>query len=119
MKEEKTYREPDVQPDDDVIVIDWMGLVRRAWNCRRLLLKAMGVGLVLGCVVALSIPKKYTVNVTLSPESGQVGGNLSGLASMVGLGGMQMDGEDALGAALSGDIVGSTPFLLEMLSTCR
>ena len=44
MKEEKTYREPDVQPDDDVIVIDWMGLVRRAWNCRRLLLKAMGVG---------------------------------------------------------------------------
>ena len=106
MKEEKTYREPDVQPDDDVIVIDWMGLVRRAWNCRRLLLKAMGVGLVLGCVVALSIPKKYTVNVTLSPESGQVGGNLSGLASMVGLGGMQMDGEDALGAALSGDIVG-------------
>ena len=114
MKEEKTYREPDVQPDDDVIVIDWMGLVRRAWNCRRLLLKAMGVGLVLGCVVALSIPKKYTVNVTLSPESGQVGGNLSGLASMVGQGGMQMDGEDALGAALSGDIVGSTPFLLEM-----
>lgn len=114
MKEEKTYREPDVQPDDDVIVIDWMGLVRCAWNCRRLLLKAMGVGLVLGCVVALSIPKKYTVNVTLSPESGQVGGNLSGLASMVGLGGMQMDGEDALGAALSGDIVGSTPFLLEM-----
>lgn len=114
MKEEKTYREPDVQPDDDVIVIDWMGLVRRAWNCRRLLLKAMGVGLVLGCVVALSIPKKYTVNVTLSPESGQVGSNLSGLASMVGLGGMQMDGEDALGAALSGDIVGSTPFLLEM-----
>ena len=37
MKEEKTYREPDVQPDDDVIVIEWMGLVRRAWNCRRLL----------------------------------------------------------------------------------
>ena len=55
MKEEKTYREPDVQPDDDVIVIDWMGLVRRAWNCRRLLLKAMGVGLVLGCVGSLPV----------------------------------------------------------------
>lgn len=113
MIDEKTNKEPEMQ-DDDVIEIDWMGLLRRAWGCRRTLLKSLGVGLVVGCVVALSTPKQYTVSVTLSPEAGQsAGGSLSGLASMVGLGGMQMDGEDALGAALSADIVSSTPFLLE------
>lgn len=112
MKEEKECKEPDVQ-DDDVLEIDWMGLLRRAWGCRHTLLKAAGIGLVVGCVIAFSIPKKYTVSVTLSPEAGQTGGSLSGLASMVGLGGMTADGEDALRAALSSDIVSSTPFLLE------
>mgnify|MGYP001084590753 CR=1 FL=1 len=112
MKEEKTIQEK----DEDVIEIDWMDLLRRTWACRRTLLKAAVVGLVIGCVVAFSMPRQYTVSVVLSPEAGQTGGNLSGLASMVGLGNMGMESEDALGAALSADIVGSTPFLLEMFN---
>lgn len=113
MIDEKMNKEPETQ-DDDVMEIDWVALLLRAWACRRTLLKALGVGLAVGCVAALSTPRQYTVSVTLSPESGQSGGGgLSGLASMVGLGGMRMDGEDALGAALSADIVSSTPFLLE------
>lgn len=102
------------EKDEDVIEIDWMDLLRRTWACRRVLLKALGAGFLVGCIVAFSMPRQYTVGVTLAPESGQTGGNLSGLASMVGLGSVGMEGEDALGAALSADIVGSTPFLLEM-----
>lgn len=102
------------EKDEDIIEIDWMDLLRRTWACRRTLLKAAGVGLLLGCIVAFSMPRQYTVSVTLAPESGQTGGSLSGLSSLVGLGSVGMDGEDALGAALSADIVGSTPFLLEM-----
>ena len=64
----------------------------------------------------ISIPKQYTVEVTLSPEMGSTkGGGLSGLAaSFLGSGATMSDGTDALNASLSADIVSSTPFLLEL-----
>ena len=76
--------------------------------------------MVIGIIIAISIPKKYTVEVTLSPEMGNVkGGGLSGLAaSFLGSGATMSEGTDALNASLSADIVSSTPFLLE-LSTMK
>ena len=74
--------------------------------------------MVLGIIVALSIPRKYTVKVTLSPEMGVSKGNngLAGLAaSFLGNGANVEDASDALNASLSADIVSSTPFLLELL----
>ena len=85
-----------------------------------MLLKAAVVGLVVGLIIALSLPREYTVGVTLSPESGKnaSGGGLSGMASMLGLGGMSMGGDaDALNITLFPEIVASTPFLLELLDT--
>ncbi|WP_302027220.1 chain-length determining protein, partial [Bacteroides caecimuris] len=78
--------------------------------------KAAGIGLIIGIIVAISIPKQYTVEVTLSPEMGSnKGGGLSGLAaSFLGSGVSMGDGTDALNASLSADIVSSTPFLLEL-----
>ena len=74
----------------------------------------------IGLVIGFSIPKKYTVTVTLSPEMGSSKGNsgLAGLAaSFLGSGAsMGADGSDALNAALSSDIVSSTPFLLDLLN---
>ena len=40
-----------------------------------MLYKIIGIGSILGLVVAFSIPKTYQVKVTLSPESGKAGGN--------------------------------------------
>lgn len=114
--EDKTNKEPDVrQQDDDIAEIDWMEILRLLWDKRKILLKAMGIGLLVGVVVALSIPKKYTVSVTLSPELGTSSNSssLSGLSSFFGLSGYAV-GEDALGVTLSADIVASTPFLLEL-----
>jgi len=71
-------------------------------------------------MIALSIPKQYTVTVTLSPEMGHTkSGGLSGLAaSFLGNEVAMGEGSDALNASLSPDIVSSTPFLLE-LSTMK
>ena len=101
---------------DEEIEIDLMAVLRKIIGIRKAIYKAAGIGLVIGIIVTISIPKQYTVTVTLSPEMGNdKGGGLSGLAaSFLGSGGTMGDGTDALNASLSPDIVSSTPFLLEL-----
>ena len=102
--------------NDEEIEIDLMDLFRKVIGIRKKIYKAAGIGLIIGVIVAISIPKQYTVEVTLSPEMGNnKGGGLSGLAaSFLGSGVTMGDGTDALNASLSADIVSSTPFLLEL-----
>lgn len=104
----------------DEIEIDLMDILRKIIAIRKTIYKAAGIGLVIGIIIALSIPKQYTVTVTLSPEMGNTkSGGLSGLAaSFLGNEVAMGDGSDALNASLSPDIVSSTPFLLE-LSTMK
>ena len=102
--------------NDEEIEIDLMDLLRKVIGIRKKIYKAAGIGLIIGVIVAISIPKQYTVEVTLSPEMGNnKGGGLSGLAaSFLGSGVSMGEGTDALNASLSADIVSSTPFLLEL-----
>ena len=120
MTENKNYQQPDVQePENDEITIDWMDILRRIYTIRKTLYKAAGVGVVLGIIVALSIPKQYTVTVTLSPEMGgdKATGGLASLSSSF-LGGAATSGNnDALNVTLAPDIVASTPFILELFNT--
>ena len=119
MTENKNYQQPDVQdPENDELEIDWMDILRRIYAIRKTLYKAAGVGVVLGIIIALSIPKQYTVTVTLSPEMG--GDKSSGLASLASsfLGGSaSSSSNDALNVTLAPDIVASTPFVLELFNT--
>ena len=103
---------------DKEIEIDLMGILRKIIGIRKAIYKAAGIGLVIGIIMAISIPKQYTVEVTLSPEMGSVkGGGLSGLAaSFLGSGATMSENSDALNASLSADIVSSTPFLLELVT---
>ena len=102
--------------NDEELEIDLMDLLRKVIGIRKKIYKAAGIGLIIGVIVAISIPKQYTVEVTLSPEMGNnKGGGLSGLAaSFLGSGVSMGDGTDALNASLSADIVSSTPLLLEL-----
>lgn len=120
MAENKNYQQPDVQePENDELEIDWMEILRKIIAIRKTLYKAAGVGLVLGIIIALSIPKQYTVTVTLSPEMGgdKAGGGLASLASSFLGGAATSSSPDALNATLAPDIVASTPFILELFNT--
>lgn len=120
MTENKNYQNPDVQePENDEITIDWMEILRKIIAIRKTLYKAAGVGLVLGIIIALSIPKQYTVTVTLSPEMGSDAKASGGLASLASsfLGTGATSSPDALNATLAPDIVASTPFILELFNT--
>lgn len=120
MTENKNYQNPDVQePENDELEIDWMEILRKIIAIRKTLYKAAGVGLVLGIIIALSIPKQYTVTVTLSPEMGgdkASGGLASQVSSFLG-GGATSSSSDALNVTLAPDIVASTPFILELFNT--
>jgi len=119
MSEEQQIKE-DGRQDPEELEIDLMEYVRKLWDMRKLLLKAAVVGLIIGLIVAVSLPRKYTVGVTLSPESGKnaSGSGLSGMASMLGLGNMSLGGDaDALNITLFPEIVASTPFILELMDT--
>ena len=117
---EKDIKQKQNNHNDEEIEIDLIGILRKIIGIRKTIYKAAGIGLVVGIIVAISIPKQYTVGVTLSPEmGGSKGGGLSGLAaSFLGSGVSMNEGTDALNASLSADIVSSTPLLLE-LSTMK
>lgn len=119
MEENKNYTSPTPASNPEEQEIDLMDLLRKVIAMRKTLYKAAGIGLVVGIIIAFSIPRQYTVSVTLSPEMGN-DAKSSGLASMAAsfLGANAMNATpDALNATLSNEIVSSTPFLLELFDT--
>lgn len=119
MEENKNYTSPTPASNLEEQEIDLMDLLRKVIAMRKTLYKAAGIGLVVGIIIAFSIPRQYTVSVTLAPEMGS-DAKSSGLASMAAsfLGGSAISNSpDALNATLSSEIISSTPFLLELFDT--
>ena len=100
--------------------IDLIELARKLLDQKRVILKACAWAAIIGIVVGFSIPKEYTTEVTLAPEtsSGSKGlsGGLSALAGMAGINLGDMQSEDALSPAMYPDIVKSIPFSIELLN---
>ena len=65
MKDEKDKL--DNTPDTEEQEIDLLELARKLWDSRKLILKFCLVGVVVGLVVAFSIPKEYTTSIKLAP----------------------------------------------------
>lgn len=119
MTENKEYKQVPPHQEEEEQEIDLMEYARKLWESRKTLLIASGIAAVLGVVIALTTPRQYTVTVTLAPESGKSGGgSLSGIASMLGMGGFSMGSDaDALNVMLYPNIVSSTPFILDLMDT--
>lgn len=116
MVDDKNYTN---NSQEDELEIDLMEYVRKLWNARILLLKVAGIAAIVGLIIGYSIPKKYTAEVILSPESTKNGNSrLSSMASMLGLGNMGAGSDaNALNFSMASDIVASTPFVLELINT--
>lgn len=114
MEDKKLY-----EPKEEELEIDLMEYVRKIWAARKLLLKVAGIAAIVGIVVAFSIPKQYTVKVTLSPEASKMGrsSSLANMASMLGLGNAMNNEANALNLTMTEDIISSTPFVLELFDT--
>lgn len=97
--------------------IDLVELAQKLWKERKLFLRLGGIAVVLGLVVAFSIPKEFTTTVKLAPETEDAAkkmSSLGGLAAMAGINLNATSGSDAISPDLYPDVVSSAPFLLEL-----
>lgn len=93
--------------------INLLELALKVWGERKFVLKACGYAVLVGLVIAFSIPREYTASAMIAPElSDNKGtGGLSSLAAMAGLNLNASSGADAIYPDLYPDIVSSTPFI--------
>ncbi|MCC8088014.1 MAG: chain-length determining protein [Rikenellaceae bacterium] len=91
--------------------VDLMGLVNKIWEKRRSILKFLVAALVVGLIVALSLPGEYASRVKMANEGDMGSAGTSSLASLTGMSNVAMEG---LNFNLYPDIVGSTPFIIEL-----
>ena len=98
--------------------IDIKELIAKIWFKRKFILITTGVFILLGLFVAFTSPVSYTASCTVVPQTGQKGGgNLSGLASMMGVNiGSNMSGE-TLSPYVYPQIINSVPFCKEIMKT--
>lgn len=99
----------------DINLIDLMVLIVKDWLWFALFCIA---GAAFGTYVAFSIPKFYRSSIMLAPEEAQgaLGGNVSSLASMVGLD-MKIGTSDAIYPEIYPDVMHSTEFIVDLFST--
>ena len=113
MDESKIQKVPQKLEEQEIDLIE---LAQKVWADRKMLYKVCGIAAVIGLIVGFSIPKEYSTEVTLAPESASKvnAGSMGALAAMAGINLGGSVGEDALSPELYPDIVKSTPFLLEL-----
>ena len=93
---------PDLSSSAHVILYQHLNLF---WDSRRALAKAILAGLVIGLLIALSIPARYESTAELMPPDNQSGSGLAMLAALTsksGTGGLGAIAGDLLGVKSSG-----------------
>lgn len=95
--------------------IDLIELFNAVWAKRKLLVKWGLIGMVVGVVIAFSIPKTYQSVVKIASESKSSSrmGSMGGLAAMAGI---SFDGssDNGISEQVYPEVLKSTPFLLDL-----
>ncbi len=98
--------------------IDLLSITKVLWKAKKLYVFTCGIAIIIGLIVAFSIPKTYKVQVVLAPELSNgmnLSGGLSDIASMVGINiGNNGSSFDAIYPELYPEIVNSVPFLTDL-----
>lgn len=114
MQEDKDFRDDAADEKE----IDLLELAMKLWDQRKKLIIWSVCGAVLGLIIAFSIPREYTTDVKLAPETSDnkaASGGLGALASMAGLGN-SASGADAVYPQLYPDVVSSVPFVTSLFN---
>jgi len=110
---EKTER-PIIKDDE----IDLIALAHTIWDNRKTIWYSIGVAVVIGLMVAIFSPVKYTASATILPQAeGKTDlGGLGGLASMAGINlGSMMGSASGIQPELYPRVINSYPFLNELV----
>ena len=98
--------------------INWAGLFRTVLTFWKLITKVCCIGMIIGMVISFSIPKEYTADILIAPESTRRSSSsgMNALAEMadIDLGTSTTIERDAIYPSLYPIIVNSTPFLIRL-----
>jgi uncharacterized protein involved in exopolysaccharide biosynthesis len=100
--------------------IDLTELLGKLWHKRKFILKTTAIFLLVGLFIALFSPVEYTAQCVVVPQGkdNQQGGNLGGLASIVGVNiGTSIISEGVISPVMYPAIIKSFPFAEEMMET--
>ena len=109
-----SQQNPAAQSDD----IDIMAYVKTIASRWKFLAKVAGISILVGLIIALSLPKHYSSTAVLAPEVTQKssGGGLSSLAALAGVNLSAGSNSDAMYPDLYPQIIGSAPFIVDLFS---
>ena len=101
--------------------IDLLSIAKVLWKAKKSYAITCSAAIILGIIVAFSIPKTYKAEVVLAPElssGSNLSGSLNDIASMVGINiGNGGSSVDAIYPELYPEIIQSVPFLTGMFDT--
>ena len=119
---EQTTKENSVNKTERPIIkddeIDLIALAHTIWDNRKTIWYSIGVAVVIGLMVAIFSPVKYTASATILPQAeGKTDlGGLGGLASMAGINlGSMMGSASGIQPELYPRVINSYPFLNELV----
>jgi len=102
-------------PEEDSI--DLIALAKTLWNGKKTIFISIGVGALMGIIIALGTPNEYTASSIMVPQTGSK--STSGLSSLASLAGVDLGMAESseLSPVLYPQIVNSIPFKLELMQT--
>lgn len=94
------------------VEINLLELAQKLWGNRRFVIKVSVIGIIIGLIVAFSIPKKYTTTVIFTTGSNKSStGTMGALASLAGINLANMQPSEIISPELYPDIMNSTTFV--------
>jgi len=98
--------------------LDYMVLLNKLWNKRKIIFIAILAGVVIGLLVALLSPNEYQVTTTMLPQSDTEGGmgKISSLASLAGFDLDMNSGESDISPIIYPQVLESAPFMLKLMN---
>lgn len=92
--------------------LSFIEIIRKIFFKKNFIFRIALVGILVGAIIAFSIPKEYTSTVILITGSGDTSkNNMGALASIAGINIGSSSGEDILSPDLYSDVLSSTPFI--------
>lgn len=93
------------------VEIDLLELAQKLWNKKKFIIKVTLIGIVVGLVIAFSIPKEYTSSVSFTTKSNKsTSGNMGALASLAGIN-LNVQSSEDFSPELYPNIINSTSFI--------
>lgn len=105
-----------MEEKDKGVEIDLLELARKLWDNKKFIVKVTLIGVVVGLVIAFSIPKEYTssVSFTITKSNKSTSGNMGALASLAGIN-LNIQSSEDFSPELYPNIINSTSFVQGIL----